>query len=573
MHRFSIHVLFVSAIATLLFASGGCKKAASSDSSSKGDGSSDSSPKGDGISITARLDTGNTGAISGGTLKAPLRRRWNATIPGDLGTPIVSKTAVFVVSSTEIDVQVHGLDVASGADLWPAVQVKNSPSNRVSLAYDDGVLYVMSQSGLVDLWGAAVNAQSGHLLWSRTYEVSFTHPRAIIAVAGGVFFQSTHLTRLDGKTGEVLWTSKGNTNSGIPAVTDDWVYAVGQGCGQKYARDTGEEQWPGQGCAHQAEPMVVGEGLVVAPAKTDAVAVLTGEGLPARELPILGYPVALHGGKVFSALNGINVNPTNGDDSIEAVDAMTGRQVWSSTDVDGVFGGPLVINGLVHSANKAGTFFVHDEQTGVELWTDYVSRAHTQHDPLSPLTTNGDVLVVQGEDGIVAYESDPSPPVDDNTFKSACQASGAHFYVEGLPARVGVGGVSLKDGAFLGSTPVAVDVSSVYSPTSNAISVLSRPDSSGASWKVDLSSDQSLDVGPFVPANVRSTNNTHKTPTTLAVSHSVNSGTTSCEISDGRYEITELQRDTSGIVKLSMNFVYHCNRQAAPTRGCISYSR
>ena len=175
----------------------------------------------------------------------------------------------------------------------------------------DGTVYV-SDSG----YEFAINATTGELRWSRTFEISNTYAS--------------------------------------PAVVDGVFYFVGWD-GLLYALDTadGSTKWTsGVGFSSTNSPSVY-DGKVIAPTSSKGVsAVNASNGVRLWNYavsPGMGSCVAVAGGRVYVA---------GGDGNIVALDLNTGAKLWSYTlSNTGTSSSPAVANGILYIRGVDGVLY------------------------------------------------------------------------------------------------------------------------------------------------------------------------------------------------------------------------
>jgi outer membrane protein assembly factor BamB len=236
----------------------------------------------------------------------------------------------------------------------------------------------------------AVDAISGHEIWTRFYSGCGGSP----AVVSGMVYVATCLgddvMGLDAKTGETIWTQPvGGGDFDPPAVANGLVYE-GANDGQLYAFDakTGDLRWTADVHLGVSSPATVAGGLVYVGsinARLYAYDALTGAKVWSTQLR--GFPggAAVSQGRLYVGTS--NSPPYR----VYALDAATGERLWSRT-VDGSEGGGgvhgtvTVANGVVYVGAQDGLVYAFDAVTGQPRWTFQTGDAIFQ---TSPVVANG----------------------------------------------------------------------------------------------------------------------------------------------------------------------------------------
>jgi outer membrane protein assembly factor BamB len=239
-------------------------------------------------------------------------------------SPAISKGKVYIDSFDGL----CAFAAAGGTNLWCAATnyLPDAPSGA---AVVDGIAYFGSAVGSV----FAIDAATGEQLWSAP--ISTANAASSPAVANGVvYINGTDLFAFDAKSGAQLWSSSilGSVNTSSPAVVGGVVYAGGR---------------------------------VVAAFNATTGAVLWSVSL-GGPLSIPGDSPAVAKGRVYI---GASVTSRYGSTSgtLYALNARTGKTVWSAPVASGITSSPAVANGVVYVGSDDGTLYAFNAETGAEL--------------------------------------------------------------------------------------------------------------------------------------------------------------------------------------------------------------
>jgi outer membrane protein assembly factor BamB len=246
-----------------------------------------------------------------------------ATNSGGL-SPAVSKGKVYIDSFFGL----CAYAAANGTNLWCAGTnyLPDAPSAAVVV---DGIAYFGSAVGSV----FAIDAANGAQIWSAP--ISANDAASSPAVANGVvYINGDDLFAFDAKTGAQLWSSSilGGINTSSPAVAGGVVYAGGR-LVAAFNATTGAVLWsvsPGGPLSIPGDSPAVAKGMVY-----------IGVSVPG--------PRGLFTGTVY------------------ALNAHTGKTVWSAPVASGTTSSPSVANGVVYVGSDGGTLYAFNAKTGAQL--------------------------------------------------------------------------------------------------------------------------------------------------------------------------------------------------------------
>jgi outer membrane protein assembly factor BamB len=239
-------------------------------------------------------------------------------------SPAVSKHTVYIDSFSGL----CAYAAASGTNLW-CTGVNYLPDAPSGAAVVDGIVYFGSALGSV----FAIDAVTGEQLWSAP--ISGSNAASSPAVANGVvYINGDDLFAFDAKTGAKLWSSSilGPVNTSSPAVVEGVAYVGGR---------------------------------VVAAFNATTGAVLWSVSL-GGPLSIPGDSPAVAKGMVYI---GASVTGQHGSSNgtLYALNARTGKTVWSAPLSSSITSSPSVANDVVYVGSDDGILYAFDAMTGAEL--------------------------------------------------------------------------------------------------------------------------------------------------------------------------------------------------------------
>ena len=246
-----------------------------------------------------------------------------ATSSGGL-SPAVSKGTVYIDSFFGL----CAYAAAGGTNLWCAGTnyLPDAPSAAVVA---DSIAYFGSAVGSI----FAINAATGEQLWSAP--ISANNAASSPAVANDVvYINGDDLLAFDAKTGALLWSSSilGGVNTSSPAVVGGVVYAGGRVVAA-FNATTGAVLWsvsPGGPLSIPGDSPAVAKGLVY-----------IGASIPGPRGTFTG--------------------------TVYALNARTGKTVWSVPVASGITSSPSVANGVVYIGSDGGTLYAFNAKTGTQL--------------------------------------------------------------------------------------------------------------------------------------------------------------------------------------------------------------
>lgn len=290
-----------------------------------------------------RVDPAHTGVFAEPALQSYGGLAWRVQTGGAIrSTPVVAGGRLFIGS---LDGHVYAFDPRTGRELWrfrAAAAVDGSPAVR------GGTVYVTDHASTL----YALDAAAGGLRWTvRTgpdlpfpwgFESGDLYASSPTIADGRVYFGAGdgRVYAVDAETGAVEWRARtGGRVRSTPAVNGGRVY-VGSADGVVYALDaaSGAPVW-----RHETE----GTGL--------------DSGDFGYDRRTIQSSPAVSGGRLFVGAR---------DGHLYALDAATGERLWRSPErISWVNGGPAVADGVVYAATSDQHFVqAVDVVTGEELW-------------------------------------------------------------------------------------------------------------------------------------------------------------------------------------------------------------
>ena len=321
----------------------------------------------------------------------------------DFSSPAVSGGLVYVGS---YDGRLYAFDAATGKTRWisdPYRAVASSGSVDSTPAVVNGVAYVCLQDRKLH----AFDADTGISRWVAPVDNTLSSSPTVF---NGVVYASSSdsVYAFDAESGKTRWISSpaDSNSSSSPAVANGLIYISTTGnspeTGQIYAFDaaTGKTRWnsgPIQIGIDSNSSTTVANGQVYIGAGNGGVAAfdaLTGHNLWITTEPggTTGFSPAVANGLVYAS-----------NDRISAFEETTGNRRWVSAAI-GAYAGdsPLVANGVVYASSGNGSLYALNAQTGSVLW---ISPPTERQLFTMPAVANGMVYIASGDsDGkVYAY--------------------------------------------------------------------------------------------------------------------------------------------------------------------------
>jgi len=302
--------------------------------------------------------------VTTAALPATLKVLWTY----DAGESIESSAAivggvVYVGAQTKDDTGVLlALDLETGKEKWKYPTPRGIQESSPAVA--NGVVYVGDLGGTFH----AVDARTGKALW--TYKTGTEIKSSPVVVEDKVLIGSydEHLYCLNAKTGAVIWKFKidGPVHA-TPSIANGMAYLAG--CDEIFhavrLSDGKEAFRVSSGAYTGASAAVSGTTAFYGTFNNDVLAVnLTAHRIVWRyEHPVRKFPyyasAAVVDGKVIAA---------GRDKMVHALDARTGKAVWTFATKARVESSPAVTGGRIYVGSNDGNLYVLDLAKGAKLF-------------------------------------------------------------------------------------------------------------------------------------------------------------------------------------------------------------
>ena len=284
-------------------------------------------------------------------------------------SPIMADNKIFTLNN---DSEVRAFDAQTGGEIWESNVIKPGEDDNVlggGLAFSGGRIFVTN--GFNEL--IALSADSGEMLW----RVSTKEPvRAAPSALPNKVFITTMNNRtiaFNAKTGIQLWDHRGlSSNSGVlggaqPALDRDIVIAAYES-GEIYALhiDTGVELW-----SENLSPL----------ARTAGRTILS----DIQALPIIDSNI---------------VYAVSYDNRMSAIDALTGRALWSIPI--GAASTPWLSGNRIFVIESQGTILSLDQKLGTVIWQSALPQFEDEKDREGEIIWQGPYLA---ENRLLAFGS------------------------------------------------------------------------------------------------------------------------------------------------------------------------
>ena len=289
------------------------------------------------------------------------------------------------------NIDIDALSTLDGSRLWRTT-ISGSEISNLFVSQQTVYLETDAPGGIVI---RALNDQNGSQRWSQTFPVNEANTTSgyfpgLGDVASGVVYATNdnNLLALDATTGKLLWQQPTDTSQTFlpPAVMDgilyDNAYSVENGPSVVYAFDpaNGRELWQTAEFGPTADSLnetiaTEATGLVYYGSTDGSIyAVSARNGTPvwhASMTYVVNAPPAEANGVVYiggAPGNGVNPNISRGE--VLALDAATGKQLWSyslpTVGYNGAY--PLIVSsGVVYVVTGIGSIYSVNAATGSQI--------------------------------------------------------------------------------------------------------------------------------------------------------------------------------------------------------------
>lgn len=355
--------------------------------------------------VTYQIDLAHSGRATLDGFTGRLANQWTRSLGGAISYPVIAQGRVYVTVAAGTATELYALDAASGNTVWQASIPGQNPVS--SLAYDDGRIFALNMSGLVEAFDAATGAQR----WSTQLPREWFFPWPPIATGGLVFIggqgSAGQIYALSEKTGKLTWTSFVR-DAGTPVAYDQFV-AITANCQEYYgfAARTGEWLWTDETLYSQgggATPVYYGGKLYVRDHCFDAdnriVKARSGGMRTGFKSDLIPSFFTLDGNDHIVAL-------VDGRLSATPVGSTSPR--WTFRGDGKLSTAPLVIDTYVVEGSTSGKLYVLNEADGLVVSSYKVGAAidapqeGSQLQPLTGLGAANGLLIVPAGSQLVAF--------------------------------------------------------------------------------------------------------------------------------------------------------------------------
>ena len=321
----------------------------------------------------------------------------------------------------------HGVLSASPSLIWSVkIGAGNTRGHRISASpvVLGGMVYAMDPGSRV----TAVATATGAVLWQSSiqpeFDSSVVSGGGLAASAGKVFVTTGYgeVIALDASTGAVLWRQRLSAPMvGAPMVEGQAVYAVGRdGSAVALNTATGRILWQNDG-ADKLSGMIgagtpAGDGsLIYLPFGSGQILAVS----PTGETVWQGAVAGKRLGRAYAGFGDVTGDPVlqggvlyagSSAGRMVALDAQTGKQIWSATE--GAMNAPLVLGGSVFAVNDAARLVRLNAQTGELIWGQQMPyfkankpkrfKAITAH--YGPVLAGGHLIVASGDGSLRLFD-------------------------------------------------------------------------------------------------------------------------------------------------------------------------
>jgi outer membrane protein assembly factor BamB len=279
--------------------------------------------------------------------------------------------------------------------VWGPVQYKSNFSPLAEPAYDDGKLFVVTETGYL----ISLDATTGEQKWAEQLPDQTSFTSAPTAQGGVLYLVGTGfggtLYAVDETTGNIDWTQSVNGDQSSPCLTANDLYVSFIGP-QTYAflRATGAQLW-------NFTASVEGGGggtSVYSDGNLYVMGVLGGQD---------GYRLDASTGAVKGTFESGAMPAVDGKigflvlhDALQSENMITQKILWTQTLSEESIGGALiVVNHVVYCVTSANMLRGYDEATGNPVYA-----ATLPDSPVQSLSAAQGLLIVPTSTHLVAYQ-------------------------------------------------------------------------------------------------------------------------------------------------------------------------
>jgi len=266
-------------------------------------------------------------------------------------SPVVWNGNVYIGSG---DGHMYAFDAATGATLWVGPQQNLFFVDSAAVGH--GLVFASSVYSTF----LAYDAQTGEIAWTS----SLTDVRASPTLRGGTLYVGSfdgRLVALDAKTGNPIWSARGNCCifDQAPVVDGGRVFQMRtDGTLTAYNAQTGEQLWSKP--EFSVGTLAAAHGILFFNHYPNVVALDGATGAELWAAPVLTRAVS---GAPAVANGAVYVTSS----TLTALRAATGAVIWNTAASSDW--GPSLANGVVYASSQNGEWDAFDERDGSLLWS------------------------------------------------------------------------------------------------------------------------------------------------------------------------------------------------------------
>ncbi len=288
-----------------------------------------------------------------------------------LAAPMLANNALYLLTQQNGAMQILTLNMRNGAIFWKSSLPMASPS---SLSAQENILYITSQDGML----YAVDANSGHLLWSKQFP-----PNPFIQILNGTVYvyvndmaPLTSLWALQSTHGTLLWQVHETTFSRIIANNSGVTLLQTEDRAVEALRTSdGHVLWSQPVYVDANSPVIADS--QAAYLNTDggqltAINILNGKVLwrVPQKYTLQGTLLLSHALIYLASI----------DDTIYTFHTHDGSPVWQANMHQIINGAMTITNNRLYVHSNDGLEHTLDATTGILLWTSFIGQpASYQH--------------------------------------------------------------------------------------------------------------------------------------------------------------------------------------------------
>jgi outer membrane protein assembly factor BamB len=356
-------------------------------------------------SVTYQIDAGHSGRATLDGFSGKLAPLWTQKFGGAISYPVIANGHVYVTVAAGTATVLYALDPASGNPVWQVAIPGENPVS--SLAYDNGQIFILNMSGLVE----AFDASSGEQRWSSQLPREWFFPWPPVAVNGMVFIggqgSAGQIYALKETSGHLAWTSF-VSDAGTPAAYGK-IVAIASPCEEYYgfAQQTGESLWTDEtlySSGGGATPVYYDGQLFVRDFCLDF-----GNRIVNAKTGVLKQTFKADLAPSFFTLNGTDYIVALANGKLSATPAGQSVPLWSFKGDGELSTAPLVVDTFVVEGSASGKLYILNEADGTKVATYRLGmpipapQEGSEDQPLTGLGAADGLLIVPAGSQLVAF--------------------------------------------------------------------------------------------------------------------------------------------------------------------------